>query len=100
MAVAVIAIAAGCVAASALLGRAFSSGFGRAIPLPESIRPPALAGPVLQVSPGIEVDALRAAKRGQLEDYRWIDRQKDAVQIPIERAMQLLSERGATRQAP
>ncbi len=99
VAAAVIAIVAGCVIASALLGRAFSSGFARAIPTPLDVRPPAISGPPLEVSSGTELEALRAAKRAQLQDYRWIDRQKGAVQIPIERAMQLLAERSATKEA-
>jgi hypothetical protein len=28
-----------------------------------------------------------------LEEYRWIDRQRGTVRIPIERAMRLLAER-------
>ena len=99
VAVAIIAIVAGCVIASALLERAFARGFGRAIPAPANTRPPAISGPVLQVSPETELDALRAAKRAQLEDYRWIDRQKGVVQISIERAMQLLAERAAAKDA-
>ena len=96
--IAAIAIIAGCVIGSTLLERVLSSSYGREIPAPASIRPPAISGPVLQISPGSELDALRASKRAALEEYRWIDRRQGLVQIPIERAMQLISERGVIKE--
>src|SRR5207302_9292224 len=95
--IAAIAIIAGCVIASTLLERVLSSSYGREIPAPASIRPPAISEPVLQVSPGSDLDALRASKRAALEEYRWIDHRQGVVQIPIERAMQLISERGTMK---
>src|SRR5438132_8924871 len=98
LAIAAIAMIAGCAIASMLLERALSSRYGREIPAPASIRPPAISGPVLQISPGSELDALRASKRAALEEYRWIDRRQGLVQIPIERAMQLISERSLMKE--
>jgi hypothetical protein len=38
--------------------------------------------------------ALRAAENAILEHYGWVDRDKGVVHIPIDRAMDLLAERG------
>ena len=48
----------------------------------------------LQVNAKVDLDRLHAAERERLSTYGWTDRQHQLVRIPIERAMQLLSERG------
>jgi hypothetical protein len=55
---------------------------------------PAFAAPRLSSSPRVDIDAYRAEKRAQLESYRWIDRDRGIVAIPIARAMELLAQRG------
>ncbi len=50
--------------------------------------------PGLIIRPGADLAALRAAEESDLTTYGWIDRSKGAVRIPIDRAMQLLVERG------
>lgn len=35
---------------------------------------------------------LAAARRAQLEEYGWVDKDKNLIRIPIERAMQLVVE--------
>lgn len=50
--------------------------------------------PRLQAVPGQELQDLRAREEAQLERYQWIDRAAGRVRIPIERAMDLLAERG------
>lgn len=61
---------------------------------------PANVGPVViggdrQPPPEAEqLSGIRAAQRRRLEEYAWVDRRKRIVRIPIERAMQLLLERG------
>jgi hypothetical protein len=52
------------------------------------------AGPKLQRIPKKGLEALRAQEREQLETYGWVDEDNGVVQIPIERAMELLAERG------
>jgi hypothetical protein len=57
-------------------------------------KPAAPAGPHLQVFAPKELAEMRAAEEKILTSYDWVDRQAGTVRIPIERAMQLLVERG------
>ncbi|MGH7961634.1 MAG: hypothetical protein ACRERD_07365 [Candidatus Binatia bacterium] len=50
--------------------------------------------PRLQVSPSQDMQTMRAAEDALLNSYGWVDQQAGIVRIPIERAMQLLAERG------
>ena len=54
--------------------------------------------PRLQVSPRRDLQAILAAQEAILRSYGWVDRQAGIVRIPIERAMQLLTERGLPTQ--
>ena len=61
---------------------------------PQSDVPGSAPVPVLQSAPAGELRAYRLEKAETLQGYRWIDRDAGIVQLPIERAMQLLAERG------
>jgi hypothetical protein len=50
--------------------------------------------PRLQVSPQGELKEMLAAEMATLHSYGWVDRQAGIVRIPIERAIDLLAERG------
>jgi hypothetical protein len=50
--------------------------------------------PRLEVKPGTSLAELHAAEEADLNSYGWIDRSSGVVRIPIDRAMQLLVERG------
>jgi hypothetical protein len=50
--------------------------------------------PRLQISPTQDMQALRAAEETLLHSYGWVDQPAGVVRIPIERAMQVLVERG------
>jgi len=50
--------------------------------------------PRVQVQPGLDLERLRAAEDGQLNSYGWVDRYTSVAHIPIDRAMQLILERG------
>lgn len=50
--------------------------------------------PRLEVKPGASLAELRAAEDAELNSYGWIDRSTGTVRIPIDRAMQLLLDRG------
>ncbi len=50
--------------------------------------------PRLQSSPRSDFQAYRAAQLGQLNSYQWIDRNRGIVAIPIQRAIDLLAQRG------
>jgi hypothetical protein len=51
-------------------------------------------GPRLQIDPGVDLATMRVRDARELNTYGWIDRQAGLVRIPIERAMQLIAERG------
>src|ERR1700746_2989370 len=50
--------------------------------------------PRLEVKPGASLAELRDAEDADLNSYGWIDRNAGTVRIPIDRAMQLILERG------
>ena len=65
----------------------------------KSGRPPGEVPPVAAAPPGPpleiqDIKALRAAQDRQLESTGWVDRPAGVVRIPVERAMDLLIERG------
>lgn len=51
-------------------------------------------GPRLQSQPAAELQKFREAENQRLTTYRWIDQEHGVVQIPIERAIELLAVRG------
>src|SRR4029079_2607934 len=59
--------------------------------VPAERQPPA---PRLQVDPKLDLDRLRAEEYARLTTYGWVDRERRIVRIPIERAMELLADRG------
>ena len=50
--------------------------------------------PHLLVVPGEELRAMRAAQDSLLNSYGWVDKEKGIVRIPIQRAIDLLAQRG------
>lgn len=67
---------------------------GAAPPPAQEVSPIVPAGPPLQVSPGQDVQQAQAEQQQRLEGYSWIDQQNGVVQIPIEKAMELIAQRG------
>lgn len=67
----------------------------RDVPLPPMLEtreiPPE---PRLQVVPAADLQRLRATEQELLTTYGWVDRERGIVRIPVERAMDLLLERG------
>lgn len=61
-------------------------------PVAATRQPP--AKPHLQVQPGEELQRLRQAEEQLLSSYGWVDRAGAVVRLPIQRAMELLVERG------
>jgi hypothetical protein len=60
-------------------------------PLQEPQLPPE---PRLQVSPTHDWQEMLAAEMATLHSYGWVDRQAGIVRIPIERAIEIMAERG------
>jgi|SRR5919198_279483 hypothetical protein len=50
--------------------------------------------PRLAVHPGQDLKAMRAAEDSLLKSYGWIDRERGIVRIPIDRAIEILAQRG------
>ena len=50
--------------------------------------------PRLQVAPEQDLKVFRAREESELNSYGWVNKQTGVVRIPIERAMDLLLERG------
>ena len=94
-----LGVAVGTVLAAALLWwllAEFSHRAGRRDPpsrrgLPQHPGPPS---PRLQDTPLADLREFREREDHTLSTYGWVDREKTAVRIPIDRAMELLIERG------
>lgn len=58
-------------------------------------KPPAIAhGPRLQANPQADLTRFRRNEDAQLGGYGYVDHSRQALRIPIDRAMDLLAERG------
>lgn len=51
-------------------------------------------GPRLQANPVRDLEELQAADQATLSTYGWVDKEAGRVRIPIDRAMELILERG------
>ena len=76
-----------------------------AIMTPENTLPkgdPALAfpAPKLQPNPAADLNKFRTRENQVLDSYGFVDKDRGVVRIPIERAMQLLVERGLPTAPP
>jgi hypothetical protein len=56
--------------------------------------------PRVETGQAAEFHRIQAEQTKRLSEYRWVDREQGLVQIPIERAMQLLAAEGAQAYAP
>lgn len=64
---------------------------------PENQQPPSVPQvpePRLQVNESVNYQDLKATEEARLNGYKWIDQDAGIVQIPIDRAMDLVAERG------
>lgn len=50
--------------------------------------------PLLQPQPQLDLKALHASEKKRLHEYAWIDQRAGIVQIPIDRAIDLVAEKG------
>ena len=56
--------------------------------------PAAVGGPQLLARPERELDEVRTAEKERLSSYGWVDQASGVAHIPIERAIELVAERG------
>ena len=54
----------------------------------------AASGPQLQPNPHVDLEKLRLDENAYLTSYGWVDQREGLVHIPIERAIELMAERG------
>jgi hypothetical protein len=62
--------------------------------------PRQLPQPELQAHPGADLQQLLARQRSELSHYRWASPDHTLVAIPIERAMEIIAQRGPQGYAP
>lgn len=62
--------------------------------------PPNVPRPQLQPNPVAEYDVYRLSAEETLDSYGWVDQKAGIARIPIDRAMDLVAERGLPWQAP
>jgi hypothetical protein len=67
----------------------------RALPAPEQF-----PSPRVQTHQAEQLQELLAAQRRQLTGYAWADQNKTLVRVPIERAMEIIAQRGGEAYAP
>jgi hypothetical protein len=71
-----------------------------AAPPPIAARgPTGPAEPRLQPAPPLDLDVLRAEEEQALLRYRWVDKNAGVVGLPIDRAMELVVQRGLPARA-
>ncbi len=78
----------------AYLGQATTASYSPQYPLASTGPAPLPPAPVLQVKPREELRDLRAEEDRILSSYGWVDPNAGIVRIPIDRAMQLVLQRG------
>jgi hypothetical protein len=72
---------------------------GQRYPMSEMVQRPLPPQPRLQTDPFTDITALRAKEREVLDEYAWVDKNTGVVRIPIERAIDVLAERGLPHRA-
>ena len=92
-----LAFVSGCVVAVGALEHGFARWFGRVPGVPPVESAAQLGGPRLQPTPHVDLHAYKAEKQALLERYRWIDRARGVVAMPIEQAMRIIAERTSRR---
>lgn len=69
----------------------------KTVPRPEEFPPPRV---VTSAADAAQLHRLEAEQKSRLETWRWANDQHTLVQIPIDRAMQLLVQKGGNAWAP
>lgn len=74
--------------------------FHTAVPSRAPTAPQAFPQPRVDTSESQELRRITDAQKKKLETWQWADGEHSTVQVPIERAMQLLAKRGAEAYQP
>lgn len=54
-------------------------------------------GPVLQANPAVDMQRFREQEERKVTTYGWVDERRGIVRVPVERAMELVAQRGLPR---
>jgi hypothetical protein len=73
---------------------------GSFVPAPFAAERPIPPRPRVQPNPGADMQSYYESQQQILNRYAWIDRKKGIVRLPIDRAMQLLLQRGLPTRSP
>jgi hypothetical protein len=68
-------------------------------PMSEMVERPLPPRPRLQTYPFTDITTMRADERTMLNEYAWVNKSTGVVRIPIERAIEVLAERGLPHRA-
>jgi hypothetical protein len=71
----------------------------QAVPSPLSYTREPTPEPRLEVKPGGDLKTVRAQEDAILKSYGWVDADKGIVRIPIDRAIEIVAERGLPARA-
>jgi hypothetical protein len=74
--------------------------YDREVPDRTPPAPEQFPSPRVQTHQAEQLKDLLSAQRRQLTGYEWADQNKTLVRIPIERAMEIIAQRGAEAYAP
>ncbi len=61
---------------------------------------PNYQGPLLQIRPEQDLHQMQSANAADLRGYGWVDRSQGTVHVPIDRAMELIAQRGLPPVSP
>ena len=56
--------------------------------------------PQLQTNPAVDLEQFQTAEEAKLNSYGWVDKPTSVIRIPIERAMDLIVQRGLPTRGP
>lgn len=57
-------------------------------------------GPVLQANPAVDMQRFREQEQRKVSTYGWVDERRGIVRVPVERAMEMVAQRGLPRWQP
>lgn len=82
------------------LDRVQAKAYPRQYPMAHVGPPPEPPAPRLQTKPREELNSLRAEEARHLRSYSWVDASRGVVHVPIDRAAELLLQRGVPARQP
>jgi len=56
--------------------------------------------PVLQANPAVDMQRFRAEEQRKVSTYGWVDERRGIVRVPVERAMEMVAQRGLPQWPP